>query len=38
MNNPKTTNAGFKAPPLVALLGRGPPEWEKRDRFFDLSW
>jgi hypothetical protein len=38
MSEPKTIKAGFKTPPLVALLGRGPPECEKRDRFFDLSW
>jgi len=37
MSEPKTIKAGFKTPPLAALLGRGPPERKKRDRFFDLS-
>jgi hypothetical protein len=33
MSQPKTIKAGFKAPPLDALSGRGPPITKKRDSF-----
>lgn len=34
MSQPKTTKAGFKAPPLDTLKGRGPPITKKRPIFF----
>jgi hypothetical protein len=36
MSQPKTIKAGFKAPPLDALSGRGPPTTKKRI-FFDRN-